>query len=135
VNKYQKPLPEITAVERPFWDATSRHELRLQKCLSCEHVWFPTYANCPQCLGAKYEWALMSGRGKVWSWVIFHRSYFRSYDLDVPYNVAYIELEEGPKIMSNIVGIPDQEIVIDMPVKVVFDDVSEGITLPRFTPA
>ena len=63
------------------------------------------------------------------------RPYFRSFDLDVPYNVAYIELDEGPKITSNIVDCPDEEIACDMPVRVVFDDVTDEITLPRFTPA
>lgn len=131
---YKKPLPEITALDRPFWDAAKRHELRLQKCTDCGHIWFPTYANCPQCLSKSYEWALMSGRGKVWSWVIFHRSYFRSFDLDAPYNVAYVQLDEGPKIMSNIVDFPGGEIVPDMQVQVTFDDVTEEITIPRFTP-
>ncbi|MCZ6891281.1 MAG: OB-fold domain-containing protein, partial [Chloroflexi bacterium] len=74
-------------------------------------------------------------KGRVWSWVLFHRPYFRSFDPDVPFNTAYIELDEGPKIMSNIVDCPDGEITCDMPVRVVFDDVTDEITLPRFTPA
>lgn len=76
----------------------------------------------------------MSGIGKVWSFTIFRQLYFKSFGQDLPYNVAFIELKEGPKLISNLVGCLNEEIKCDMPVKVTFDDVTDDITLPRFTP-
>ena len=77
----------------------------------------------------------MSGMGKVWSFTIFHQLYFKSFAQELPYNVAFVELQEGPKLMSNIVGCSNEEIRCDMPVQVTFNDVTDDITLPKFTPA
>ena len=77
----------------------------------------------------------MSGRGKVFSFVTFHRVYHPAFQDQVPYVVALIALEEGPRLLSNIVGLAPDEVRCDMPVEVAFEDVAEGVALPKFKPA
>ena len=132
--EYTKPLPVITENNRPFWDAAKRHELSLQKCNNCGKYWYPSGPVCPFCWSRDHEWAKLSGRGKVNSWVIFHQRYFESFSEDIPYNVAQVELEEGPRITTNLVGVKNEDIRMDMPVHVVFDDVTPEVTLPKFRP-
>ncbi len=128
----RKPLPRITPDNRPFWEAARRRELRLPRCLECRTLWYPLGPVCPECLSERCEWERLSGRGKVSSWVVFHQRYFESFVQDIPYNVVQVELDEGPRLLANLVGIPNDQIAIGMPVEVVFDDVTPEITLPRF---
>jgi uncharacterized OB-fold protein len=86
------------------------------------------------CWSREFTWARLSGRGRISSWVVFHQSYFRSYDNDVPYNVAEVELEEGPRLLTNVIAIGSDEIHAGMPVKIVFEDVTDEITLAKFCP-
>lgn len=132
--EYTKPLPVITENSRPFWDAARRHELSLQRCNSCGKYWYPSGPVCPFCWSRDYEWAKLSGRGKVSSWVVFHQRYLESFSEDIPYNVAQVELEEGPRITTNLVGVKNEDITMDMLVHVVFDDVTPDVTLPKFRP-
>jgi uncharacterized protein len=76
----------------------------------------------------------MSGRGKVASWVVFHKVYHPGFAKDAPYNVTLVELEEGPRLISSIVGIPNDKIHMNMALEFVFDDVTTDVTLPRFRP-
>ena len=131
---YSKPLPRITVENRPFWEATKRHELRLQRCTECGRFRYPPAPVCPDCLGERADWARVSGRGKVTTWLIFHKAYFPSFADDVPYNVVQVELEEGPRLTANLVGMANDRITIGMPVDVIFDDVTPEVTLPRFRP-
>jgi Predicted nucleic-acid-binding protein containing a Zn-ribbon len=77
----------------------------------------------------------VSGRGKVFSFVTFHRVYHPAFEQEVPYVVALVELEEGPRLLTNIVGIAPDKVACEMPVKVVFDDVADGVSVPKFTAA
>jgi uncharacterized OB-fold protein len=131
---YDKPLPAITDETRPFWDALGHGELRLQRCRGCGEWRYPIAAVCPRCLGAEHEWARSSGRGRVFSFVVFHQVYHEAFRADVPYNVALVQLEEGPFMFSNLVGIGTDAIRCDMPVHVCFDRVTDAVTLPRFRP-
>ncbi len=81
------------------------------------------------------EWAAVTGRGKVYSFVIFHRAYHPGFAGELPYAVACIELEEGPRLLSNIVGIAPEKVRCDMPVEVVFEEITPDISLPKFRPA
>ncbi len=135
MSMYPKPLPRITPDNRPFWDAVRRHELRLPKCQECGTVWYPLGPVCPECLSERYQWDRMSGRGKVSSWVVFHQAYFAEFADDLPYAVVQVELEEGLRLTSNLVGVPNDAITIGMPVEIVFEDVTPGVTLPRFRAA
>jgi uncharacterized OB-fold protein len=131
---YARPLPRITPDNRPFWEATRRHELRLQRCTACGRFRYPPSPVCPDCLGETAEWTRVSGRGTVTTWVVFHKLYFPAFAGDLPYNVVQVELEEGPRLTANVVGAPNDAIRIGLPVEVVFDDVTAEVTLPRFRP-
>lgn len=130
-----KPLPNKTKLNTPFWEGTKQGELRLQCCKECGHIWFPPSTHCPNCLSRSYEWTPVSGRGKVWSWIVMHQRYFKGFEEEIPYVVAFIELEEGPMLMANLVGIEKDAIQCDLPVRVVFEDRTEEMAAPQFTPA
>ena len=80
------------------------------------------------------DWVKVSGRGKVYTFIVYHIAYHPKWKDHIPYNVAWIELEEGPLLMSNIVGCKNEDIYVEMPVEAVFDDVTEEVTLPKFRP-
>ncbi len=132
---YSKPLPEIDDVNRPFWQATRRGELRLQRCKYCRHVWYPAGTNCPKCLSTSFDWGPMSGRGTVWSFIVYHHCWHRGFEKEIPYNVAMIQLEEGPIVITNIVDVKNEAIKVGMPVKVVFEPATDEVTLFKFKPA
>ncbi|HEX9810245.1 MAG TPA: Zn-ribbon domain-containing OB-fold protein [Alphaproteobacteria bacterium] len=134
-SSYLKPLPYPSAESRPFWEAARRHRLMVQKCGRCGRFRFPPAARCPHCLAAEHEWTEVSGRGRVFSFVTYHRLYHEGWDGEIPYVVAVIELEEGPRLLSTVTGVAPNEVRCDMPVRVVFDDVTEDVTLPKFAPA
>jgi len=129
-----KPLPRPSAESQPYWDAAAAHQLKLQKCKSCGDFWFPPSARCPHCLGGEHSWEEVKGTGRVFSFVTYQRLYHKGWAEDMPYVVAVIELDEGPRLLSAIVGIPAEDVVCDQRVRVVFDDVADGISLPKFTP-
>ncbi len=131
-EKNQKPLPRINKISRPYWEAAKQHELLLQKCQACGHYRYPPGETCPSCLSDRLEWVKASGRGVVYTWTVFHQVYHPAFEKDVPYAVVAVELEEGPKLLTNLVDCKVEAIDIGMPVEVVFDDVTEEITLPKF---
>ena len=134
MTEYSKPLPEVTPDNQPFWDACKRHELSLQRCQDCGHLRLPSPI-CPQCLCMNSEWVGMSGRGRVYTWTTIYQRYHAGFAGELPYNVAMVELEEGPRLITNIVGCDNEDLRIGMEVEVVFEDVTEEMTLPRFRPA
>jgi len=134
-TEYRKPLPRIhDPRSRPYWEAAKRHELRMQRCPKCGYVRFPPGRYCPECLEASDTWITLSGRGTVWSFGIYDHVFNQAFNDDIPYNVALVELEEGPRLITNIVGIPNEAIAIGMPVEVAFDDVTDEVTLVKFRP-
>lgn len=129
---HAKPAPTISVYNKPFWDAARQHELRLQLCTECGKFWAPPGPVCPFCFSGEYTWEQVSGRGVVTSLVIFHKSYHPEFDNDMPLAAALVELEEGPRLITNIVqtnGTP----VSGMPVEVVYEDHDE-FTLHQFRP-
>jgi uncharacterized OB-fold protein len=131
---YDKPLPHIDPQSRPFWDAARAHELRLPKCDDCGLLRTQFERWCPKCGGQSSTWVKLSGRGKVWSHCTFHRSYFAQFAAELPYQVVLIELEEGPKLISNIVGASPILVAVGLSVAAVFEDVTSEVTLVKFTP-
>jgi len=134
MSDYSKPLPEVTDETRPFWDGARSEQLRLQQCARCGHIRYPISRTCPECLEEGHEWVPLSGRGEVWSSIVFHQVYDKAFADDVPYNVSLIQLDEGPRMFSNVVGVPPSDVQVGDRVRVVFDPVTEEVTLPRFTP-
>ena len=127
-----KPLPQPTAQSQPYWDACASGELRLQRCDACGAWWFPPAERCPECLGTRWTWTPASGRGRVYSFVVYHRAYHAAFAPDLPYVVALVELEEGPRVISNLVGCAVESVRCDMAVEAVFEQVAEGVHLPKF---
>lgn len=132
MSEYIKPLPKPSPASLPFWEAARRHELTLQHCAKCgAFVYYPRY-RCPTCFSEDLEWRPVSGRGKVYSYTVVRRASTRSFG-DGPYVLAIVELDEGPRITTNIVAPPEQ-VRVDMPVTVYFDDVTPERTLVKFKP-
>ena len=127
------PLPTPETV--PFWEGCAAGELRLQRCLRCVEFYFPPRAICPKCWSADVEWEVVSGRATLHSYVISHRP-APGFAADAPYPIALVKLEEGPRLMSNIVEIDNvpEKLVLDMPLEVTFEERGE-LTIPQFRPA
>jgi uncharacterized OB-fold protein len=134
MSEYLKPMPVPSEDSQPFWAAAKKHELSLQRCGTCGSFRFPPAPVCPECTALGGEWAKLKGRGKIFSFVVFHRAFHKSFEKDVPYAVALVELEEGPRLVINIVGVTPDQIRCDMPVELVFEDVTPECTLPKFKP-
>jgi uncharacterized OB-fold protein len=130
-----RPIPAVTPELRPFFEAAKRRELRVQRCADCGALRFPARAICSQCLSTAAEWVPVSGRGEVFSFNVMHQVYHPGFADEVPYAVVVVQLAEGPKMISNLVGVPPHAVRIGMPVRVVFEDVSDEVTLPKFAPA
>lgn len=131
-TEYKRPLPKITDHNRPFWDAAKNSELRMQRCADCGHIRYPILPACTVCLSPNTEWVRLSGRGEVFAKIVYHRAYNAAFADDLPYNVVMVQLEEGPRMYSNIVGTPNSEIQVGDPVEVTFDHVAEDAAIPRF---
>ena len=129
-----QPLPEISPEMAPFWEAARAHRLVVQRCAGCGTLRFPARDICSRCLSRNADWAPVSGRGTVFSFAVMHQVYHPGFADAVPYAVVVVELEEGVRMLSNMVDCPVHELAIGMPVEVVFDDVTPEVTLPKFRP-
>lgn len=98
------PEHEITPLSQPYWDGLKAGELRFQHCKNCGNCWLPARESCPRCLAAGPEWRASSGRGKILSWVVYHTAYHDAFKDRIPYDVTLVELEEGPRLLTNIVN-------------------------------
>ena len=131
---YKKQLPSITASNRPFWEAARRHELVVYRCAGCGAC-NTSGAGCVACDGPEMAWSRAGGRGQVFTFCVYRQAFHPAWQGDIPYNVAYVELDEGPLLITNIVGCRNEDIYIGMPVEVVFEDINDEISLPKFRPA
>ena len=125
-------LPEVTPEMAPFWEAARRHELVVQRCSGCGAHRFPARDICSRCLSRQATWERVSGRGTIFSFVVMHQAYHPAFQ--VPYAVVEVELEEGARMLTNVVGCPPDQVKIGMPVEVTFEAVNEDIAIPRFKP-
>jgi len=137
VAEYRKPLPNPLHREAslPFWEAAKRHELIMPRCKLCDRLFFYPREVCPVCLRAEIDWRPVSGRGRVHSFTVIHQPANPAFREDAPYVYAMIQLDEGPRMIANVVGCPVEAVQIDLPVTAVFDDVTPEVTLVKFTPA
>ncbi len=132
---YEKALPQPTPETQEFWDGLKRHELRVQQCQDCQQHYFYPRPFCPNCWSRNVEWTTVSGNGKLETYVINHRP-ARGFQDEAPYVIAVVSLDEGPRLMTNLVNVeaePDQ-LPADMAVEIVYDDVTDEVTLPKFQP-
>ncbi|MFI6601541.1 Zn-ribbon domain-containing OB-fold protein [Nonomuraea sp. NPDC050536] len=117
-----KPVPRPTPETQPFWDGAAAGQLRIQRCLACERHYFYPRPSCPRCGSERVEWVTASGRGTLYSYVINHRP-ARGFEDEAPYVIAVVELEEGVRMMTNLVGveITPENLPLDLPLRVVFE--------------
>jgi len=134
-KKYLKPLPVIDEEMRPWWEALQRHELYVQKCRDCGDLRYHPRAQCTNCLSPRTEWIRCSGRGTVYTFTTTYQNQGAGFRESLPYIMAWVELEEGVKMLTNLVECRPEEAKIGMPVEVVYEDVTPQVTLAKFRPA
>ncbi len=137
--EYQKAIPRVNELTKGFWEGCKQHELRIHKCKNCGSHRFPPRLMCPDCNSTNVEWSKVSGRGKIYSFIIPHApgpGEPPARGFDYPYAVLLVELPDaGVRIPSNIVDCEINDIRVGMPVEVVFEDITPEITLPKFRPS
>src|SRR5438309_7641960 len=131
-NQPGRPLPIPDEESAPFFDGAKEGKLLLKYCLACDRYLGPERELCDVCFNRELEWRPSSGKGTIYTFTIIHQVITPAFQNEVPYNVTYVELEEGPRLKTNIVGIPNSEIKAGLPVEVVFEEVGEDVTVPKF---
>jgi uncharacterized OB-fold protein len=127
-----KPRPRISPDNKPFWDGCQRHELVLPTCEDCGRAHLPPGPVCPFCFSDRLHWPKASGRGVISTFVVVHKAWFPAFAGEIPYNVVQVELEEGPRLTANVVGAKPEDLAVGRAVEIVFDDVDDALTMPRF---
>ena len=128
-------LPVIYPEEIPFWEAAKQRQLKLQRCNSCGKAWYPIGPACPFCFSMDFAWSPMSGRGTLHNYVVYHKAWTPWFEKRVPYAVVQVQLEEGPRLTTNLLDCALDAIRIGMPVEAAYEDVTDEITLLQFRPA
>ena len=133
MSEGRRARPQPTPETQHFWDGTRAGQLRLQRCNACGKVYFPPRPFCPACAAREVSVFGASGKGRLYSYVIHHRPVP---GFTPPYAIAVVELEEGPRMMTNIIDCPQtpEALQLDMPVEVAFQKLDDEITLPLFRP-
>lgn len=126
------PRPVPNADSQPYWAAARERRLVIRRCNDCTHLHFMPRHLCPACWSDRLEWIDASGVGTVHSFSIVRRASDPAFASRVPYVVALVELREGPRMMSNIVGDDALEVAIGDAVEVSFEDRGDGSLLPQF---
>ena len=130
---YDKPMPVIDPGTKPFWDAAREHRLSIPKCNECGKYHFYPRELCPHCHSDNLTWTDVSGKGEVYSYTIARKPAGPVFAADVPYVIAMIALDEGPRMLTNIITKDVDSVRIGDRVSVSFDDVAPELTLPKFT--
>ena len=131
------PLPRPISPEwtRPFWEAATRHELVMPRGKICDHLVFYPRSACPRCLSTHLAWVRVSGRGRLHTYTIVYQPANAAFRDDTPYIYAVVQLDEGPRMVSNVVQCDLDAVTVDMPLEAIFDDVTPECTLVKFKPA
>jgi uncharacterized protein len=129
-----RPLPALEPRTEAFWRACRAGRLEFTRCVPCQHLIHPSRPICPKCRGRNLDVATVSGRGRVHSYTVNHKAWYPGQE--VPYVIALVELVEqtGLRLMTNIVNCPIERVHIDMPVRVLFETLSDDVALPLFEP-
>lgn len=133
-TSWKRPVPRVDEESRGYWEACRRHELRLQKCRACGTIRYYPRALCPECLSDDTEWLLASGRGTVYTFTATHQNHAPGFRESLPYVLAYVTLEEGVQMLTNIVDCAPDQVRVGMPVEVTFVDVNDELAVPMFRP-
>lgn len=132
-DTYEKPRPVIDDGTRQFWDAAREHRLSIPHCRSCGQSHFYPRELCPHCHSDDLEWSDVSGKGEIYSFTVARKPAGPVFAEDVPYVIAMIALDEGPRMLTNIVTPDVEQVAIGDRVTVHYDDVAPDLTLPKFT--
>jgi uncharacterized protein len=133
--KRKKPAPHVDEENRWFFEACGRGELYVQRCGACGTLRFHPRGLCPACLSSDVRYVRCTGRGRVHTFTVTHQNQAPGFREDLPYVMAYVELDEGPRVLTNVVGIAPDEIRIGMAVVVEFEELGDGLALPKFRKA
>lgn len=126
------PVPHATShLSLPFWQGCQSRELRYQRCEACGLANFPPTEHCRECLSAQVHWEPSGGFGEIYSWTVVYRPV--TAEFEPPYAPAIVTLDEGYQMLTNVVGVPPEDLRIGMRVRVQFHSVDPGVTLPYFT--
>ena len=135
MSKYSKPLPKISnQIVKEFYEGTKKHKLLVQHCNDCGRNIFYPKTFCPYCWSENIGWIDSKGKGKLYSYTVCMSNVSEVFELDLPYVVGVVDLEEGVRLLTNIVDCRPEDIKCDIDVEVVFRDVNEEFTLPMFRP-
>ena len=129
-----KPLPKPTAWSQPFWDGAKEGKLLLKRCKVCGHIDHPPYLFCTECSSEESEWIQASGKGKLYAYAVNTYGVPFPFMEDLPYVLAMIDLQEGPRMISNVVQCDHNELKNGMELEVVFEAASSEISLPKWRP-
>ncbi len=130
-----KPTPPMTPWTRPHWEAAREGRLIIQRCTACgKYVFYPRRC-CPFCFADALEWVAASGRGEVYTFTVVHNNAPSAFLDDMPFVIAVVQLEEGVRLVTNVVDCDPNSVYCGMPVEVTFEPLTEAVTLPKFRPA
>ena len=129
---YAKPLPLMQGLAKQFYDWCRQHELRFQRCTACGAWRHVPREMCAACGAWEWEWARSGGRGSLFTWTVAARAMHPAFQADVPHVSVVVEMEEGVRLVSEVIDCPPDELEVGMPVEVVFDDATPEVTLPKF---
>jgi len=130
-SRARKPVPRPSPESLPFWQAAKENRLLLPRCNHCASFFFPPAQRCRHCLSSDIAWVESKGTGRIYSFVIYHRSYHPAFEAHIPYVVAIVELDEGVRLLSNIIGTPPENVRCDQRVRVTFEE-RDGASIPMF---
>lgn len=129
---YQKPLPHMEGLTKEFYGWCKEHQLRFQRCQQCGNWRHVPREMCDECNSFEWEWAESGGRGKVYTWFVARRALLEEFREDIPLIVAVIEMDEGVRLAANLVDCSPDELREELPVEVIYNDVTPEVTLPQF---
>jgi uncharacterized OB-fold protein len=129
-----RPLPEESPLTAPFWAAARQSRLVIQRCGNCERYRWPPEVACYECGSLDYEWSPVSGCASLFTWTVAHPPLLPYFQQRSPWPVAVVELEEGPRLVTNIAGVQPDSYEFGMALEVAFEDIGDGLTLPVFRP-
>lgn len=132
---YGKPIPVPDEASRPFFDGLQNQELVIMRCASCRRWRLPSAQRCPACWSLDYAWERASGRGQVYTFALMHHVLHPGFADGAPYNVTTVELHEGPRFTTNLIGVANDQIKVGMPVVAAYEQVNDEATILKFRPA
>lgn len=135
MSEYTKPLPRGEHYHGVFYNYCKQHELRFQRCSDCRTWRHMPRESCRHCGSFNWTWERASGTGKIFSWTVIHRALHPGFNDELPYAAVVVELDEGVRVVSQIIDLDIADLRVDLPVDVVFEDVTPDTTLHKFRPA